>query len=100
MGAFGGSYLNHLWLVCACTPIDDHAPQNLRAQVDERGWLKTRPTSPASVISGPGEFLGGEVTPDGYSVNTTQPPYQPSRVEPAKDGDARYADPAKHTLPP
>ena len=100
MGAFGGSYLNHLWLVCACTPIDDHAPQNLRAQVDERGWLKTRPTSPASVISGPGEFLGGEVTPDGYSVNTTQPPYQPSRVEPAKAGDARYADPAKHTLPP
>ena len=100
MGAFGGSYLNHLWLVCACTPIDDHAPQNLRAQVDERGWLKTRPTSPASVISGPGEFLGGEVTPDGYSVNTTQPPYQPSRVEPAKNGDARFADPAKHTLPP
>jgi phospholipase C len=100
MGAFGGSYLNHLWLVCACTPIDDHAPQNLRAQVDERGWLKTRPTSPASVIAGPGEFLGGEVTPDGYSVNTTQPPYQPSRVEPAKDGDARFADPAKHTLPP
>ena len=52
MGAFGGSYLNHLWLVCACTPKDDHAPQNLRAQVDERGWLKTRPTSPPSVMAG------------------------------------------------
>ena len=100
MGAFGGSYLNHMWLICACTPVDRDAPQNLRAQVDERGWLKTKPTSPVSVMTGAGEFLGGEVTPDGYSVNTTQPPYQPSRVPPAKDGDPRFADPAKHSLPP
>jgi len=100
MGAFGGSYLNHLWLVCACTPIDRDAPPNLRAQVDERGWLKTRPTSPASVLAGAPEFLGGDVTPDGYSVNTTQPPYQPSRVPPPKDGDPRLADPVQHTLPP
>ena len=40
MGAFGGSYLNHVWLICACTPVDRDAPQNLRAQVDERGWLE------------------------------------------------------------
>jgi phospholipase C len=100
MGAFGGSYLNHVWLICACAPIDRDAPQSLRAQVDERGWLKTKPSSPASVITGPPEFLSGPVTPDGYSVNTTQPPYQPSNVPPAKDGDPRYADPAKHTLPP
>ena len=26
MGAFGGSYLNHQWLVCACTPMDPNAP--------------------------------------------------------------------------
>jgi len=100
MGAFGGSYLNHLWLICACTPKDDHAPVTLRAQVDERGWLKARPTSPPSVMTGAPEFLGGEVTPDGYSVNTTQPPYQPSRVPPAKDGDPRLTDPTKHTLAP
>ncbi|MEO9135522.1 MAG: acid phosphatase [Casimicrobiaceae bacterium] len=100
MGAFGGSYLNHVWLICACAPIDRDAPQSLRAQVDERGWLKTKASSPASVASGPAEFLAGEVTPDGYSVNTTQPPYQPSRVPPAKGGDPRYADPGKHTLPP
>ena len=100
MGAFGGSYLNHVWLVCACTPVDRNAPANLHAQIDERGWLKTRPTSPTSVLTGAGEFMGGDVTPDGYSVNTTQPPYQPSRVPPAKDGDARVADPAKHSLPP
>jgi len=100
MGAFGGSYLNHLWLVCACTPKDEHAPANLHAQVDERGWLKTRPTSAPSVLTAAPEFLGGEVTPDGYSVNTTQPPYQPSRVPPAKGGDPRLTDPTKHTLPP
>ena len=51
-------------------------------------------------MHGAAEFLGGDVTPDGYSVNTTQPPYQPSRVPPAKDGDPRFADPAQHTLPP
>ena len=26
MGAFGGSYLNHIWLICACTPVDRDAP--------------------------------------------------------------------------
>ena len=100
MGAFGGSYLNHMWLICACTPVDRDAPAKLRAQVDERGWLKTRPGSPASVLTGPPDFFDGEVTPDGYSVNTAQPPYQPSRVPPAQGGDPRYADPAQHTLPP
>jgi acid phosphatase len=100
MGAFGGSYLNHVWLICACTPVDRDAPQNLHAQIDERGWLKTRPTSPASVMTGAGEFMSGDVTPDGFSVNTTQPPYQPSRVPPAKDGDPRFADPKQHSLPP
>lgn len=100
MGAFGGSYLNHMWLICACTPVDRDAPAALRAQVDARGWLKTSAHSPASVLAGPPDFLDGDVTPDGYSVNTEQPPYQPSRVPPAKDGDPRYADPARHTLPP
>jgi phospholipase C len=100
MGAYGGSYLNHMWLVCACTPVDRAAPPALRPQLDERGWLKPRPNSPASVLSGPPILAGGEVTSDGYSVNTTQPPYQPSRVPPAKGGDPRFADPAQHTLPP
>ncbi len=100
MGAFGGSYLNHFWLICACTPEDRNAPAALHAQIDERGWLKTKPGSPASVLIGPPAFLDGDVTPDGYSVNTTQPPWQPSRVPPAKDGDPRGTDPKQHTLPP
>ena len=45
------------------------------------------------------------MTPDGYSVNTTQPPYQPSGVGPAPDGSLDLADPAgnerwKLPLPP
>jgi acid phosphatase len=100
MGAFGGSFLNHFWLVCACTPEDRDAPAARRVQLDERGWLATRPGSPASVLSGAPVFMDGEVTPDGYLVNTTQPPWQPSRVPPARDGDPRGTDPRRHTLAP
>jgi len=100
MGAFGGSYLNHQWLICACTPQDANAPGNLRAQVDDKGWLARKPDSPASALQGDLLLFSGEVTPDGWSVNTTQPPYQPSAVPPAKGGDARYTDPARHVLPP
>src|SRR3954469_863219 len=67
MGAFGGSYLNHLWLVCACTPRDEHAPATTRAQLDERGNLRKRPTSPASAMQGVAQLFDGSVTPDGYS---------------------------------
>jgi acid phosphatase len=43
----------------------------------------------------------GALTPDFYSVNTMQPPYQPSAVKPAKDGNPLLADPASpSTLPP
>jgi acid phosphatase len=101
MGAFGGSYLNHFWLVCACTPEDRDAPAALRAEIDARGWLKTKTDSPASALNGAPIFVrDGDVTPDGYSVNTTQPPWQPSRVPPAPDGDPRGTDPKQHTLPP
>ena len=101
MGAFGGSYLNHVWLICACTPVDPNAPANLRAKLDDRGWLERAPSSPGSVLEGPPKFVqSGLLTPDGYSVNTTQPPYQPSIVPPAAGGDPRLTDPAKYTLPP
>ncbi len=100
MAAYGGSYLNHLWLVCACTPRDDNAPPNSRAQVDARGWLRRKPESTASALNGPLRVLDGDFTPDGYSVNNIQPPYQPSLVPPAKDGDARFAGSSFYTLPP
>src|SRR5580765_30880 len=100
MGALGGSYLNHHWLVCACTPKDVDAPANQRAQVDERGDVRKRADSPASVMQGPPVLMDGRVSPDGFTVNTTQPPYQPSGIAPAAFGDANLANPAGHPLPP
>lgn len=56
-GAFGGSFLNHMWLVCACAPRYDNAPQEMRAVLDKQGRLVD----------------DGSLTPDGYAVNTIQP---------------------------
>jgi phospholipase C len=56
-GAFGGSFLNHFWLVCACTPRFEQAPAEVTAVLDAQGKL----------------LKDGAVTPDGYAVNTLQP---------------------------
>lgn len=97
MAAFGGSYLNHQWLICACTPRHVDAPEPMRAQLDAAGKLRKRPESPASAMDGPVRVfsagLGGQVSPDGFSVNTTQPPYQPSGVPPAQGGNPNLTDP-------
>jgi acid phosphatase len=100
MGAFGGSFLNHQWLICACTPVWNDAPDRLRAQVDANGHLERKPTSPASAMNGPAQLYDGQVTPDGYAVNTSQPPYQPSGVPPASADPLDYADAAKDAMPP
>lgn len=100
MGAFGGSFLNHLWLICACTPRFDNAPAAMRAQLDEWGRLRKRPNSPASVMDGPVAVYDGAVTPDGWAVNTVQPPYQPSGYPPATGGDLNLVDQTRHPLPP
>lgn len=100
MGAFGGSFLNHFWLVCACTPVFPEAPASARAQLDENGKLKRKPDSPASALLGPAHYFDSQVTPDGYAVNSSQPAYQPSGLLPPAGGDLAYADPALHPLPP
>jgi acid phosphatase len=100
MGAFGGSFLNHQWLICACTPVWKDAPASIRAQVDEQGHLKRKPGSPASAMDGPAQLYDGQVTPDGYAVNTSQPPYEPSGVPPAPGGNPDFADPGKNVVPP
>jgi acid phosphatase len=101
MGAFGGSFLNHFWLICACTPVFPNAPASLVAALDAGGRLALKPTSPASALDGPPQYVNdGAVTPDGFAVNTMQPPYQPSNALPAAGGDARFADPTKNPLPP
>src|SRR2546427_11555733 len=39
MGAFGGSILNHFWLVCACTPRFSEAPESMRVRLNSDGKL-------------------------------------------------------------
>ena len=47
MGAFGGSYLNHQWLICACTPRDPGRAASACARSSTtRARLKKRPDSP------------------------------------------------------
>src|SRR5205085_7473940 len=36
-GAFGGSFLNHLWLVCACAPVWPNAPESITAVLGPNG---------------------------------------------------------------
>jgi phospholipase C len=72
----------------------------LRAQLDEQGHLKRKPTSPKSVLDAPVQLFDGTVTPDGYVVNTSQPSYQPSGIPPAAGGNADFADPARNPVPP
>jgi acid phosphatase len=106
-GTFGGSFLNHLYLVCGCIPIYPHADQSpakgsIVAMAPDGVGLALAPDSPKSALDGPPKFLhDGNLTPDFYAVNTMQPPYQPSTVKPAVGGDPAYADPANPvTLPP
>jgi acid phosphatase len=119
-GAFGGSFLNHQYLICACAPEYPGADL-VRARpsitlLDEDGSghflprLKMANNPPASALDEPPRFArSGNVAPknyfgDGkfYAVNTMQPAYQPSGNAPAADDASyRYADPNNPTtLPP
>jgi acid phosphatase len=102
MGAFGGSFLNHQWLICACTPHMPSAPQDERIPLDKQGLLKRKPESPPSALSGAPKFIGSNLpfTPDGYAVGPKQPPYQPSKIHPSPGGDPRFVDPSWKPLPP
>jgi phospholipase C len=63
--AFGGSLLNHLWLVAAQTPTFPGAPSFMHAQLDDHGRL----------------VKDGALTPDGYLANnvfTQNGPYPPN----------------------
>jgi phospholipase C len=53
--AFGGSFLNHQWLIAAATPVFPNAPAIMVAQLDSTGKM----------------IKDGAVTPDGYAVNTS-----------------------------
>ncbi|HVV67572.1 MAG TPA: acid phosphatase [Gammaproteobacteria bacterium] len=102
MGAFGGSFLNHFWLACACAPEFPGAPAKLIAKLEDDGvTLKRGFFSHGSAMDGPPSFSRtGPITPDLYAVDAVQPPYQPSKIPPAPGGDPRFADPSQYPLPP
>ncbi len=99
MAAFGGSFLNHQWLICACTPkLAEPLPPS-RLELDANGRLVKDKASPPSVMQGPVRVKDGRHTPDGFAVNTLQPPYQPSTIGP-DPADASRADPKGHPVTP
>jgi acid phosphatase len=110
MAAFGGSWLNHIFLISAQAPlypdIQNSPAKNLVSVLEGDDPLGTRlksaPNSPASALDGPPKFVrDGLFTPDGYAVNTMAPPYQPSFIRPAPDGNPLFANPADpKVLPP
>ncbi|MEA2394911.1 MAG: hypothetical protein QOJ82_2802 [Solirubrobacteraceae bacterium] len=95
-GAFGGSFLNHQWLVAAGTPtfqgaVDDGGTKDLHSAVDANGMPGSSPLYTPTVATGlndgqltaschPGP--GRAPTPAGvtcgdFAVNTIQPTFQP-----------------------
>jgi acid phosphatase len=87
--AFGGSFLNHQWLVAAATPtwpgaVDDGGANDLHSVVDANGMPTSYPlyASPAGTTTRDGALTVACPTATGvtcgdYAVNTIQPPYQP-----------------------
>ena len=118
-GAFGGSFLNHQYLICACAPeypnADTATAKPTIAALDkdsDANWahnLTPAAGMPASALTGPPKWkLSGNIAPKNYfgdgtfrAVNTMQPPYQPSGNKPSSsDTTGLYADPnASNTLP-
>jgi acid phosphatase len=116
MGAFGGSFLNHQYLICACAPEYPNADSSPASasisaiDVDANGnFVRLTPSAsaPASVLNGAPAYLkDSTITPKDaqgrfYAVNTMQPAYQPSGNTPAaSDATRLYADPTKPTTLP
>jgi len=126
--AFGGSYLNHQYLICSCAPIYPQVggvPTNPNAggaaqapsQVLADGvTLKTTAASPASALGGPPAFVASTIltpqvdpttllpSPSGvfFTVNTSQPPYPPSgNAQTGPNGPQDHVNPlANTTIPP
>src|SRR5438477_2285957 len=88
--AFGGSYLNHQWLIAAASPTYPNAPDNLHSILDSNGFPNAgyplykatgtvRDASLTMVCPAPNGLACGD-----YSVNTQQPLNLPSGAFGAK----------------
>ena len=88
-GAFGGSFLNHQWLIAAAAPVDTTANNGTRHSIiDSNGMPNTYPQyTPTSTFAvRDGQLIqqcGQSTTNPNYpcgdnAVNTIQPAYQPT----------------------
>ncbi|MCF5635094.1 acid phosphatase [Pseudomonas syringae] len=106
-GSFGGSFLNHQYLISATAPIYPNAADSVaKSQIaslqsmnplDSR--LKPLDKSPASAMEGPPQFGPSAITPDGYAVNTMAPPYWPTWLRDPQNPDYSKPDLANVLVP-
>jgi acid phosphatase len=85
--AFGGSFLNHQWLIAAATPTDPGAPDTLHSVVDADGFPANYPPlhpttglrdAALTVACGPdGKPPAGARVCGDWAVNTMQPTSRP-----------------------
>jgi acid phosphatase len=117
-GAYGGSFLNHQYLICACAPsipVAEVASNGVSVNVlttPRNGvpQLAANASQTASALDGPPSLRTGNVAPldyfgagDGYrAVNTMQAAYQPSGNKPAdhNGNDPLYSNTAASTYVP
>jgi phospholipase C len=82
-GAFGGSFLNHQWLIAAATPTyNGTVPPNLRTTLDANGMATGTPFYVPVTNVADGAVTANCPAPHGlacgnYAINTIQPAYAP-----------------------
>jgi acid phosphatase len=117
-GAFGGSFFNHQYLICAKPPRYVNADTSVaQSQIAETVSgkpddpnLKPKKDSPASAMDGIPSFGPSALTPietltDGtrlsYAVNTMLPPYPPTPMKLGANGVVDFTQPTSAmALPP
>jgi acid phosphatase len=86
--AFGGSFLNHQWLIAAASPVWPGAPVANHSIIDSNGMPTTYPlyTPTGPVLDRQLTQLCPSAVPNracgDYAVNTIQPAFQPFRGSP------------------
>jgi acid phosphatase len=114
--AFGGSFLNHQFLVAARAPVYPNAPANLQATLDASGELKLDSTTGKIVHDGTITPIGGKSFADpsktfdnNYGVNTifspnliptfTNPPTPTNPALLPSQNDSNPNDPVRPYIP-
>src|SRR5438874_3923369 len=91
--AFGGSFLNHQWLIAAASPAWANMPDGQHSMVDSNGFPNAgyplyTPTGPVADRAGTQacglSSTNSNVACGNYAVNTIQPTSQPTSSNPLK----------------